>query len=61
MEEKPHKIRALAGKLLTNENYTLALLTLGVPAIFYIYVDWRSAFAVFVLSQAALGIIRERR
>lgn len=55
-----NKLKALAGKVFTNEVYTVSLITIGVPAIFYIYLDWKAALTSFVLVQITLGIVRER-
>lgn len=54
------KLQAIKIKNSLNELYTLALITVGLPAIFYIYIDWKAALTVFVVTQIALGIVRER-
>jgi hypothetical protein len=55
-----NRLKALAGKVLTNEVYTLLLITVGVPYVTYIWFGAKAAVTVFVLTQITLGIIRER-
>lgn len=57
-----HRLKAQAGNVIGNLNelYVLALITIGLPAIFYIYFDWRAALTVFILTQIPLGLLRER-
>ncbi len=51
------KLKAQAGKL--NELWTVVLIFFGLPAVFYVYFDWKAALAVFVISQIVLGFVRE--
>jgi hypothetical protein len=54
------RLKAQAGELNINELYTLALVTFGVPYIFYMFWGVKAAITSFVISQIALGILRER-
>jgi len=55
-------IKAQAGKLKDNitELYTLLLIVVGLPAVAYIYIDWKLALTVFILVQIALGFFSLR-
>jgi hypothetical protein len=55
-----NSIKALAGHIKESfvEGYTLLLVAVGLPAIAYIYIDWRAALAVFVLSQIGLCYLK---
>lgn len=44
----------------SNELWIIALVTIGLPAIAWVYLDWRAALATFVVTQIALGILKER-
>lgn len=39
------------------EIFITTLFVLGIPAIAWIYVDWRAAFASFVLVNIVLGVL----
>lgn len=53
------KIKAQAGKVRANatELYTLALIAVGIPAIFYLQHGAEAAFAVMVLIHVGLGLL----
>lgn len=52
-------LKALAGKLTENfiERWTIALIVVGLPAIAYIYGDWRAAIVAFVIPQIIIGYL----
>lgn len=52
-------LKAQAGVIKANftEWYTLLLLIIGVPAIVYIYFDWKAALATSIVIQATLGVL----
>lgn len=58
-----NRLKAQAGKLIANrtELYTLALITIGIPGVFYVWFGWRAALTVFVFTQVALGIFSLRK
>ena len=56
------RLKAQAGKLKANitEVYTMVLITIGLPAIAYIYIDWKAAVTVCILAQLVIGILAIR-
>lgn len=40
--------------------YIDAMVIVGLPAIAYIYSDWRAALAVFVIANITLGVLSVR-
>lgn len=62
MNRIANRTKALAGAVKENgiEIYTFLLLALGVPAVAYVYYDWRAALAVFVVSQIGIGFLALR-
>lgn len=55
-------LKAQAGKLRSNftEVYTYLLIALGLPLVAFVYVDWKAALAVFVVSQIVIGFLALR-
>jgi hypothetical protein len=43
-----------------NEQYTQALIAVGIPAIAWLFTDFKIALSVFIIIQIILGILRER-
>lgn len=43
---------------ITAEHWVLGLVSLGLPAIAYLYFDWRAAFSVFIIVQIGINILR---
>lgn len=55
-------LKALAGTIRTNfvEGYTYLCISVGLPAVAYVFADWRYALAVFVATQIAIGVLALR-
>lgn len=55
-------IKAQAGKVKQNSTEVLlyACISLGLPAIAYLYIDWKAAFSVAVLAQIVMLILKLR-
>jgi hypothetical protein len=52
-------LKAQAGKLRENwtEAYTFLLIAVGLPAVAYVYLDWRAALTAFVIPQIVIGFL----
>lgn len=63
MKQAVAALKAQVGKLVANLNeiYTVTLISLGIPGLFWLYIDWRAALASFIVLQIALGIVRARQ
>jgi len=55
-------IKAQAGTLRSNftEVYTYCLISFGLPLVALVYLDWRAALSVFVVTQIAIGVFALR-
>lgn len=54
-----NSIKAHAGKIKEDavEVWTMALITVGIPVIAYIFVGWKWAFVAFVVTQITVGLL----
>ena len=52
-------IKAQAGKVKDNalEIYAYIFISFGIPAILFIYIDWRAAVSSFIIIQAIIGAL----